>query len=66
MYHDFEDISLCLILISSLELWLMTEESVDMTQMLSATSVHVLLHPNSNRKLQICRGGESLIWLIWH
>lgn len=64
MYHDFEDISLCLILISSLELWPMTEESVDMTQMLSATSVYVLLHPNSNRKLQILWEEKSLIWLI--
>ncbi len=48
---DSEAIILCLILILGLELWPVTLP--DVTQMFSATSAGVLLHPNINRKLQI-------------
>ncbi len=57
--NDSEDIILCIILISRLKLWPVTEEHANITQMFSATSVGVLLHPNSDRKLQILWGKKA-------
>jgi len=53
--NDFHmyDVILCLFLISGLELWPVTEENANMTQMFHATSVGVLLHSNNDSKLQI-------------
>lgn len=51
--NESEDITSCLILISKLELWLVTEENANMSQMFSATSVGILLHPSFSPEAEI-------------
>lgn len=56
--NDFEDIILFLILILRLELWQVTEEKANMTQLHTCC---VLLHPNSKRKFNFMKKKKAYL-----